>query len=131
MINYERLARVFLADLTSIRVAVSIVAFFLGIGFATANVNNENYTLLTNFAPVQVWSFAFIVYAVATYVHASYPTPPISKAITGTIGLFMWTYLFLSFVVFDTTPVYSTELMLAGPIVVETWLIAEALFKRS
>lgn len=130
MTIYDKLAKVVLADLTSLNMITAIVALSLGFGFMFANADNENYKLVTDAAPTWVWGSLFLIYGIVMIGNLFIAERFILKLITGVSGLFLWVYVFLSFVVFDPTPVYSTELMLAIPIVAQTWLLAETLFKK-
>ena len=46
-------------------------------------------------------------------------------------GLWAWNYIFLSFTVFDATPVAPTELLLAVPTVIEVWTMLAEPFKNA
>lgn len=125
----QRIARVLLGDMRSLRWVMGWAGVMAGIGFCCASVENENYHLLNTLQPAWVWGCAFLAYGLIKLAGSLYHLPGWIRYGNGTAGLWLWSYLFLSFAVFDPTEMRATELMLAVPIVCETWLFSNAMHR--
>lgn len=124
----ERLARVVLGDHTVIPMLLGMVALLLSAGFLISHTSNTNYYLLTEFAPFKFWAFAFFLYGAAKISSTLYRTHFIFKLVTSISGMWLWTYLMLSFVIFDITPIAPTEMMLFITGICEVWTLALSIF---
>lgn len=111
------------------QIILAITGFMLGIGFAIGTGNNSNYDMLMQFAGNRVWSLLFLCYSITKFVGAFYRIPTTLRYATNIIGLWAWNYIFLSFTIFDPTPIAPTEILLAVPIAVEVWTMISASVK--
>lgn len=116
-----RLTRAILNEHTAITVLLGVLGFALGLGFTVSKTYNPNYTFLLELAPFWQWALVFFAYASSKILGVLYRTPFFVKALTTISGLWLWNYIFLSFIVFDKTPVAATELMLIVPVICEVW----------
>ncbi len=126
----QRLGRVLLADLTALRWTLAWVALALSAGMLFTAATTENYAAIHWFSDRMAWGLMFGAYGVAHVLACLYSLPKWVAYAAGVFGLWLWVYLFLSFVWFDPTPVQATEIMLAVPVAIEVWLLAEDIFKR-
>ena len=100
---------------------LALAGAVLSLGFAIGTGNNANYTLIFNFAPPLFWSFLFGVYTCIKVVGCFRRIDSRLKTTNSVVGLWAWNYIFLSFTVFDSTPIAPTELLLAVPTLIELW----------
>lgn len=122
-----RLKRLFLGEVSSLSFGLGFVAFLLSIGFFFANSQTENYELINNHGSQLMWAVIYLVYACGRMGSAIYRYSNTVKIVIVFAGLTLWSLLFLSFVLFDVTPMRPTELMLALPILLEFWLAIHAI----
>lgn len=98
------------------------IGFLLAIGFLIGDVhNNSNYTLINAFANEQIWAVMFFFYAFVKLVGMLFDLPRILTTVNSVLGIWAFNYIFLSFVVFDTTKFAPTELLLLVPTLIEFW----------
>lgn len=122
-----RLKRLFLGDISSMCFAIGLVALLLSAGFFFANVNTENYQLMNSHGSQQFWASLFLAYGVARLASSLYRFSNFLRIWLTFIGLSVWSFLFISFLFLDTTPIRPTEIMLALPILVEFWFAVNAI----
>jgi hypothetical protein len=115
-------------DNRQIRWLIGWIALSLGIGFWTADATTDNYTALKEFAPVLVWAMLFIAYGFEKLLGCVVQLP--FKVVLGfsVIGLYLWGYVFISFVMFDNSDVQATEYMLMFPLITELWVVSKLIF---
>lgn len=125
-----RIARAVLGDHNVITMLLGMAALLLAAGFLiSTNVPlSHNYSLLTDLANYKFWFFAFFLYGIAKIASTLYRTPFIIKLITSVSGMWLWSYLMLSFVIFDITPIAPTEMMLFITGICEVWALALNIF---
>lgn len=124
----SRVARAVLGDHTVVTMLLGMVALLLASGFLISHTSNTNYYLLTDFASFSFWAAAFFLYGTAKITSTLYRTPFSIKLLTSVSGMWLWTYLTLSFVIFDITPIAPTEMMLFITGICEVWTLALNIF---
>ncbi len=121
--NNFRLAYLLSMKKVESTLVLAVTAFVLSFGFMFGTGNNANYALIYQFAHQYFWSALFFMYgsvkALSIWTRVDYKV----NTLNSIVGLWAWLYLFLSFTVFDTTPVAPTEAMLAIPVLAEAWLM--------
>lgn len=122
-----RLKRLFLGEVNSLSFGLGFVAFLLSAGFFFANSQTENYELINNHGSQFMWAVIYLAYSLARMGSGLYRYSNGVKIVVVFAGLTLWSLLFLSFVLFDVTPMRPTELMLALPILLEFWLAIHAI----
>ncbi len=122
----QRLARLFFGEVSSLMFTVGLLAFVLGIGFILADSRTENYELINAQASQLMWGVIYIFYSFLRMGTSIYRIPATYKLIVCFIGLTIWLVLFLSFIVYDPTPMRPTELTLFLPVVAEFWFSLSA-----
>lgn len=98
----------------------------LAVGFFVSESTNTNYEFLNSHASKMMWSMLFAAHGILLLYLALFEMPQIVKRFVSAVGLFLWTYVFLSFTFYDPTPINSTEWMLVLPMLIEMWFMAEA-----
>ena len=104
------------------------VALALGIGFWVADVTTSNYLTLKQFAPVWVWAILFMVYGLKKILSCLFRIPFIVTLSFSAMGLYLWGYLFISFVIIDITNVQASEYMIIFPLLTEVWILSKIIF---
>jgi hypothetical protein len=126
----ERLKLLLTSDLSALRFVMSFVALFMGLGLMFSTTANHNYDMLNQMATQQVWALMFLSHAAFLMASALGGIRYCFIVIGGAFGTAIWTNLFLSFTVFDKTPVASTEWLLLIPVLVDIWLTTERPARR-
>ena len=105
-------------------IILMFIGFLLAIGFAIGDVsNNTNYVLINAFAKQDVWSILFAFYGIVKLFAFIWNIPKTLTTVNSVIGVWAFNYIFLSFVVFDTTTIAPTELLLLVPTLLEFWVM--------
>lgn len=116
------------SDMRQIKWLLGWIALALGIGFWTAEVTTDNYLALKQFAPVWVWAMMFTAYGLKKLLGCLFQMPFGVIISFSAMGLYLWGYLFISFVLFDNTDVQATEYMLLFPLLTELWILSKIIF---
>lgn len=116
---------------TDMHILLALAGFALSIGFAIGVGNNANYELIFSFANRYWWAIMFFVYSCLKIYGAFHRLNRHVRFTNSVFGLWAWNYIFLSFTVFDATPVAPTELLLIVPTVIEVWTMLAAPFKNA
>ncbi len=127
----KKLLNVLSSDLTLIRFLMGVLAFILALGFFGSNTDNNNYQQLNNFADKRIWGLAFVAHAISLMLVVFNNFPITFRRGLHLIGIWLWTYVFLSFTLYDSTPIASTEWMLLMPVILEFWLLTEDIFEKN
>lgn len=121
-----RVKRLFLGEVSSMGFCIGVVGMLLAFGFIFANSQTENYDLINSHGSQILWGLIFFMYSIGRMASALYRFSYPIRFFVCFIGLLLWTLLFLSFAVYDATPMRPTEIMLALPILCEFWLSLSA-----
>lgn len=115
--------------LSNQRIESNIVLMFAGIllaiGFFVGEATNQNYAMINAFASPAGWATLLIIYALIKLLSIIWIVPKSVCTMNGIFGIWMWNYIFLSFVVFDTTAISPAELLLLLPILIEFWAMID------
>lgn len=121
----NRLVKVLTSDLTPIRWVLGWLSILLSVGFLTASTDNPNYEFINTIPSKLTWVSMYFIHGVLLIITSMYAVPYYGRSLIHVFGLFLWSYVFLSFTFYDRTPIYATEWMLMIPIIVECWMLSE------
>ena len=121
----KRVIRVLTSDLTPMLWVLGWLAVILSIGFLTASTENSNYEFINTLTSRIAWVLMFFTYGVMTIGTSMYNIGYYIRSCISVVGIFLWSYVFLSFTFYDPTPTYATEWMLLIPLIVECWFLSE------
>ena len=101
------------------------IAFLLGVmaallcaGLWWGDVAHYHITTMLHTLHIGWWTVLLIVYAsIKMYTK----TKPVTDTLAACFGLWLWIYLFLTFVVLDKEPASPLESLLVLPILLEAW----------
>lgn len=108
-----------------LHILLGIVSLLLSAGFFLGTGTSLNYDLLYHFTSQFNWGVIFLVYSFIKITGAFYNVPNPLRLLNGIAGIWAWSYLFISFAIFDPSALAPTELMLAAPIICEFWNLLE------
>ncbi len=124
----SRLAELVKSRKTETVIMLMVAGYLAFLGFFFGDSSNSNYELIFNFANKYFWSALFFVYATVKAVSLFVSTDWRIKVANGIVGLWAWTYIFLSFTFFDRSQIAPTELLLVMPVFVQAWLTLSAVY---
>jgi hypothetical protein len=122
MTLWKRFIRVFYSDMTVLTWMLGWIAQSLAFGFFVSGTDTGNYTLLNSTLPKETWGLFFMVYGVVLIMSCLYYIEKWVLGLFAIAGVWLWSYLFFSFAIFDPSPIASTEWMLTLPIVAQLWI---------
>lgn len=125
----DKITKTLTSDLTVVRLFMSILSYILSMGFFLASTDNTNYQQINTLADKGVWAVIFLIHAVTLFMTVIFELPTHFKRFLNLIGIWIWSYVFLSFTFYDATPTASTEWMLVMPVILEFWLLTERMFE--
>lgn len=97
-------------------------AILLSFGFLFGNPSPNHTKLLEVFNQYH-WAVIFFVYGAVKFIATCKQLPVWARLSNGLIGLWAWTYLLLSFTIYDPTPFAPTEVLLFLPVILEGWIL--------
>ena len=119
---FRRLKEIALADMLAIRWTLAWACIAMGVGFLISGTDNENYVLLNNIFPKELWGIGFIALGLFSVFLCFITANILLVSISTICAVWLWSYIFFSFTLFDPTPIKSTEWLLAIPIIIELWV---------
>jgi hypothetical protein len=117
------------SDVSALRIALAIGAMLFGLGLLVSDMGEDNaaYVRMFYLAPAWLWATAFFTYAVGKlYIAISWPEriPKSLAAAIITLGLFLWSYVYFSFIADGQSP---AEYMMTSLLVCEVWIGAHTM----
>ena len=101
------------------------IAFLLGVmavllccGLWRGDVAHYHVVIMLDTMNIYSWTVLLITYAT---IKMYTKTKPLTDTVAACFGLWLWIYLFLTFVVMDKEPPSPLESMLLLPILLEAW----------
>jgi hypothetical protein len=110
---------------TEVTVGQSILSILVALGFLFLDGTNPNYTLLYSFAHPHVWAAIFAVHGIAKILSVVAVLPRFLVLLNEILGIWTWSYILLSFTIFDSTPSAPTEILAVFPIMLEFWTLLD------
>lgn len=110
---------------TEVKIGQGILGFLAAIGFAFFHGTSGDYALIYSFASQLTWAFIFAVHGTLKIVSVFAGIHRYIKLGNELLGLWAWTYILLSFTIFDSTPIAPTEILSVFPIMLEFWTLLE------
>ena len=114
-----RILLLIIAQIRTMSLISGLCGITLGLGFLVGDTGNPNYHSIKEFAPISFWAFGFFIYGVIKLLKSVFRVHYSVKLFNALHGIWVWTFLFLSLSIFDSTPLAPTELLLIIPIMCE------------
>lgn len=125
----QKLIDILYKDVSALRFSLSWSALTLMLGFLYGSTDGSSYNHLKGLMRYELWAIAFGAYGVAMLFTNLFKVARYTHCAIDAIGLWLWTYLFLSFICVDSTPTSAAEYLLIIPIISSAWIITDRLFK--
>ncbi len=140
MNNWTRLSTLILSRVTLVLkvrhtiVSITLACFsaLLGIGFILGDPEtNTNYSAFTGVSKY-LWAAVFLSYSIAKAVQSLSRVPICLKAVVSMLGLWNWSFLLISFLIYDRTSIGPAEPVLFMPLMWEVAYMASLIeaYKR-
>ncbi len=126
----QKLAEVLFSKANDIIFVQAVTGLLMALGFAIGDSTNNNYQAINALAPLWAWSFVFLIYGSVKLVSLFRPVNFYLNACSSASGLWSWAYVVLSFTLFDSVPVTSTEVLLVVPLLAEIWALASIIYQK-
>ena len=126
----DKIIKPLAGDLTIIRLVISLLSFILSMGFFLTSTDNANYQEVNILADKRVWAAIFLIHAITLFIAVIYELPTYLGQFLNLVGIWLWSYVFLSFTFYDASPTEPTEWMLVMPVILEFWLLTERMFEK-
>lgn len=127
----SRITKMLVDDYSTLTLFLGLAAVLLSLGFVLSGQAvflNKNYSLLLDLAHPFFWVGSFLVYGVLKITTSVVRLPSYIEIALSTYGIWLWTYIVLSFIVFDKRAPAPTELILCIPTLCEVWVLALILY---
>lgn len=125
-----KLYEIILSNYTVLTVLLAVTSLLLGLGFAATTGDTDNYDLIHQLAPFSYWATFCTLYGVTKLGGLFFEQLSRTKITVSLLGLWLWSYVALSFIWFDRTPVAPTELMLLVTVFAEVWTLTVLLYNK-
>lgn len=111
---------------------LAITSLLLSIGFLVGNqaVSGHNYQALYSFMPNTGWAFCFFVYSCTKFMQTLKLSATWLQILCSLgLGIWLWTSIFISFVVLDPKATAPLEFLLLSPLVIECYQLALDIYR--
>lgn len=109
---------------------LGLTAILLASGFLLGDsANNSNYRILLELFDYKVWSVIWGAYGILKFFQLFEKLPYCVRITTSITGIWLWLYLFLSFIVFDRFDFSPAELLILLPLACEVGELVLEIFK--
>lgn len=122
---FARLRGLIFSDLSALRLLLSMCAFSIGLGFLISDTHNTNYEFIHFIAAQHVWGLFFVFHGCFQLYASLYYVKYAVRIIESSVAVWLWSFIFCSFTVFDETPTSATEWMLILPLLIEIWVMTQ------
>lgn len=116
-------------DTTTLRLSLSLSALSLSFGFIFGSSDTPYYYFLEHLMEFSQWAMIFGLYGGMLLVSSFYKLHRAILCSIDAIGLWLWVYIFISFVIVNPIHNPSAAYMLIVPVMSALWLISDRLFK--
>jgi len=95
-------------------------------------ISTERTSLLAVLMPVTHWLLAYVAYSILkTYCVLFRLNPSILEVFVSSCGIFLWSYIALTFTVYNYTRVTPSDLVLFIPALAEAWSLTIILYLKN
>lgn len=127
----KRLTSILVCDLTAVKWLMGWASILSGVGFLFLSTELPAYNTLRILEPMWLWGLAFLTFGFFRLKSCLVRRPAYRKIIGPVIGMYLWSYLLVSIIIFDKTPLEATELLLVLPLLCELWIFTQAIAKHN
>lgn len=115
----SRVAAILIAESKTITMLLAVIGLFLGIGFLIGDSSSIDYHPLRMLFDPIIWAIIFLGYSAIKFSQIIKKIPIRIKVFNSTLGMWLWTYVVISFLFYDPKPISPAEILLLVPLVCE------------
>lgn len=115
----SRVAAILISESKTITMLLGIIGLFLGIGFFIGDSTSIDYYPLLMLFDSATWGIVFLIYSFLKLLQIVKKVHCRIKAFNSTLGMWLWTYVIISFLIYDPKPISPAEILLLVPLVCE------------
>lgn len=119
----DRIIRLLISERTMINALLGLLGLLVSLGYLLGDTSTTYYTTISGLVHVRLWAAAFMLYGILKIHGCLYRTPVLVKTVSSVYGLWLWTYLVLSYTIFDVSNIRPLEYMLFATILYELWAL--------
>ena len=116
-------------NMAPMRMFLCWLSLSLSYVFFVSDTNYFHDRCLIELMPSVGWSILFLSYSAYMLITCFTNLERFFTCLMDVLGLWLWAYLFLGFVIMNTSQVYSINYMFVAPILASVWLILDRLYK--
>lgn len=124
----HRITTLMFAQAQALTFMLSLTALIMGLGFILGVTTSANYAGIVALGGDLVWAGAFIVFGLLKLIQAVFRIHYFVKIGNSLLGIWLWSFLFLTFSVIGKAELRPLELLLVIPILCEAWEITMTIF---
>lgn len=118
----------FLANKTALNLFLGFNSLMCAFGSFLGVPGSSNYVIIKSFAPLWVWGLMFLAHALMCLGRAASLVPTWFNLLKAVLGLWLWSYILVSFVFLDTSPPAPFEFLLFAFVAAELWMLSCGMF---
>lgn len=115
----SRVAAILISESKTITMLLGMIGLFLGIGFIIGDSGSMDYHPLLMLFDSWIWATIFLLYSFLKFSQIVQKVPDRVRIFNSTLGMWLWTYVLISFLIYDPKPVSPAEILLLVPLVCE------------
>ena len=127
----SRVAAILIIESKTMSVLLGIIGLFLGVGFLLGDSSSVDYHPLRMLFDPIIWAIIFLGYSTLKFSQIVKKVPARIKVFNSTLGMWLWTYVAISFLFYDPKPISPAEILLLVPLVCELLELIIDLFQRN
>ena len=110
---------------------LALVSLLLSVGFLFGSETDlHNYRALYDIMPATAWAFCFFIYSGTKWLQAFRLVPAWFEIVCSLIlGIWLWSCIFVSFIILDPHQVAPIEYLLVTPLLIESYQLALDLYR--
>lgn len=124
----HRITTLMFAQAQALTFMLSITALTMGLGFILGVTTSASYADIVALGGDLVWASAFIGFGLLKLIQAVFRIHYFVKIGNSLLGIWLWSFLFLTFSVIGKAELSPLELLLVIPILCEAWEITMTIF---
>jgi len=124
----SRVSAFLIFESKTITMLLGLIGMFLGLGFFIGDSSSEDYLPLLALLDAESWGVVFLFYSTLKFSQILTKIHCRIKVFNSTMGMWLWTYILISFLFYDNKPISPAEILLAIPLVCEVIELVVDLF---
>lgn len=110
---------------------LAVTSLLLSLGFVFGSqTDSHNYRALYDIMPATAWAFCFFVYSGTKWLQVFRLAPTWIEILCSLfLGIWLWSCIFISFIVLDIHDIAPIEFLLVTPLLIESYQLALDLYR--